>query len=58
LDGNKRAALAAAGVFLMLNGLEIAAEPGMVTVAMLDLAASEMSEEEFAGWLRDHTARR
>lgn len=58
VDGNKRAALAAAGVFLMLNGLEIAAEPGMVTVAMLDLAAGEMSEEEFAGWLRDHTAPR
>ncbi len=58
VDGNKRAALAAAGVFLMLNGLEIAAEPGMVTVAMLDLAAGDMSEEEFAGWLRDHTARR
>lgn len=58
VDGNKRAALAAAGVFLMLNSLEIAAEPGMVTVAMLDLAAGDMSEEEFAGWLRDHTARR
>lgn len=58
MDGNKRAALAAAGVFLMLNGLEIAAEPGMVTVAMLDLAAGDMSEEEFAAWLRDHTARR
>lgn len=58
VDGNKRAALAAAGVFLMLNGVELVAEPGMVTVAMLDLAAGEMSEEEFAGWLRDHTAPR
>lgn len=58
VDGNKRAALAAAGVFLMLNGVELVAEPGMVTVAMLDLAAGEMSEEDFAGWLRDHTAPR
>ena len=58
VDGNKRAALAAAGVFLMLNGVELVAEPGMVTVAMLDLAAGEMSEEEFAAWLRDHTAPR
>ena len=58
VDGNKRAALAAAGVFLMLNGVELVAEPGMVTVAMLDLAAGEMSEAEFAAWLRDHTAPR
>jgi hypothetical protein len=25
---------------------------------MLDLAAGEMAEEEFAAWLRDHTAPR
>jgi death-on-curing protein len=58
VDGNKRAALAAAGVFLMLNGMELVAEPGMVTVAVLDLAAGEMTEDEFAAWLRDHTAQR
>ena len=55
VDGNKRAALLAAGVFLMLNGLDLAAEPPMATVAMLDLAAGAMTEEEFAAWLRDHT---
>ena len=58
VDGKKRAALAAAGVFLMLNGLDLIAEPAMATIAMLDLAAGEMSEEEFAAWLRDHTAPR
>jgi death-on-curing protein len=58
VDGNKRAALAAAGVFLMLNGLELTAEPAMATVAMLDLAAGEMTEDEFADWLRAHTAPR
>ncbi len=58
VDGNKRAALAAAGVFLMLNGLELTASPAMATVAMLDLAAGEMTEDEFADWLRAHTARR
>jgi death-on-curing protein len=58
VDGNKRAALAAAGVFLMLNGLSLTAEPAMATVAVLDLAAGEMTEDEFAGWLRDHTAPR
>jgi death-on-curing protein len=58
VDGNKRAALLAAGVFLMLNGLELNAEQPMATVAVLDLAAGEMTEEEFAAWLRDHTAPR
>jgi death-on-curing protein len=58
VDGNKRAALAAAGVFLMLNGLDLTAAPAMATVAMLDLAAGEMPEEAFADWLRDHTAPR
>jgi death-on-curing protein len=58
VDGNKRAALAAAGVFLMLNGLELTASSAMATVAMLDLAAGAMTEDEFADWLRAHTAQR
>jgi hypothetical protein len=28
----------------------------MATIAVMDLAAGEMSEEEFATWLRHHTA--
>jgi death-on-curing protein len=56
VDGNKRAALLAAGVFLMLNGMQLTADPAMVTVAVLDLAAGEMTEAEFAVWLRDHAA--
>jgi death-on-curing protein len=58
VDGNKRAALLATGVFLMLNGVELRADQALTTVAVLDLAAGEMTEEEFAGWLRDHTAPR
>lgn len=58
VDGNKRAAFAAAGVFLMLNGLELTADPAMATVAVLELAAGEMSEEAFADWLRAFTAPR
>jgi death-on-curing protein len=58
VDGNERAALLAAGVFLMLNGLDLTAEPAMATVAMLELAAGELPEDAFAGWLRDHTAPR
>ncbi|NGM21705.1 type II toxin-antitoxin system death-on-curing family toxin [Roseomonas stagni] len=58
VDGNKRAAFLAAGVFLMANGLDLVAPQPMATVAMLDLAAGEFTEEEFAAWLRDHTAPR
>lgn len=58
VDGNKRAALAAAGVFLMLNGLDLIGDKAQATVAMLDLAAGELPEEGFAAWLRDNTAPR
>jgi death-on-curing protein len=58
VDGNKRAALASAGVFLMANGLDLTAPPAMVTVAVLELAADDMSEAAFADWLRAHTKTR
>ena len=58
VDGNKRAAFAAAGVFLMANGLDLTAPPAMATVAVLDLAAGDLSEDDFAAWLRDHTTKR
>jgi len=58
VDGNKRAALAVAGVFMMDNGWDLAADPALTAVAMLDLAAGDMTEEEFAAWLRDHTTPR
>jgi death-on-curing protein len=58
VDGNKRAAFAAAGVFLMANGLDLTAPPAMATVAVLDLAAGELPEDDFASWLRDHTTPR
>ena len=51
LDGNKRIALIAAGVFLRINGLRlIASEPDTV-ITMLKLAAGEIGEEEFAEWI-------
>ena len=58
VDGNKRAALAAAGVFLMANGLDLTAPAPMVTVAVIELAANDMSEGDFAIWLRAHTESR
>jgi death on curing protein len=53
-DGNKRAALAAAGVFLMLNGYDLVGDQAQATVAVMDLAAGDLPEEGFAAWLRDN----
>jgi death-on-curing protein len=57
-DGNKRAAFLAAGLFLALNGYRIAATQVEATLTMVALASSEMGEDEFADWLRNHSAHR
>ncbi|MBV1796972.1 type II toxin-antitoxin system death-on-curing family toxin [Siccirubricoccus sp. G192] len=54
VDGNKRAAFAAAGVFLKLNGFDLTADQAVATAAMLDLAAGDLPEDGFAAWLRDN----
>jgi death-on-curing protein len=58
VDGNKRTAFVAAETFVVLNGAALTAPDADCVVAMLDLAAGEMAEEEFAARLRDHTAPR
>lgn len=58
VDGNKRVAFMAAYTFLGVNDRDLdAPEPEVVRV-MLDLAASELTESEFAGWIREHWIRR
>lgn len=52
VDGNKRIAFSAAYVFLALNGWEIDTSEPEVVVAVVALASGEMSEQDFAGWLR------
>ena len=54
VDGNKRAALLAAGLFLYLNGFRLQATQADTTLTMLGVAAGEVSEEAFAAWLRGH----
>ncbi len=51
VDGNKRIALAAADVFLQLNGFEIRVEEPEAVVVILDLAAGELGEAEIAAWI-------
>lgn len=56
-DGNKRVAFLAMVVFLELNGLRVTAEDAAVVATMVALADGNVSEEELASWLRDHTIR-
>jgi death-on-curing protein len=58
VDGNKRAAFLAAGLFLALNGYRLGAAQADATLTMLALAAGETDEAEFARWIRANSAPR
>jgi len=58
IDGNKRAALLATGLFLYLNGYRLTASQADTTIAMLSVAAGELTEDAFAAWLRQHARQR
>ncbi|MEO7057210.1 MAG: type II toxin-antitoxin system death-on-curing family toxin [Caldimonas sp.] len=58
VDGNKRAAFLAVGVFLRLNGSRVVASQADATVAMFTLAAGDLDEATFAEWIRRHIAPR
>ena len=58
VDGNKRAAFLAVGLFLYLNGHRLQATQADATVSVIALAAGELSEEGFAQWLRVRLAPR
>lgn len=55
VDGNKRAAFLALGLFLAINGWKLVADKAEATAVMLDLAAGAIEEEELAAWLRART---
>ena len=58
VDGNKRAALIATELFLALNGFELVVGDVECVITILALAAGELEEVEFAGWLREHLVAR
>ncbi len=57
VDGNKRAAFLAVGLFLRINGYRLKAAQAEATVTMLGVAAGEINDAEFAQWLRTHSER-
>jgi death-on-curing protein len=54
VDGNKRSAFMALGLFLHVNGYELTASQVEAIHVMLALAAGEMGEAELAHWIRVH----
>ena len=58
IDGNKRTAWVAAELFLRLNGWQLVSTDADCVFTMLAVAAGELSESEFAAWLRAHAAPR
>jgi death on curing protein len=58
VEGNKRAAFMAVGLFLGSNGWELNVEPVEAIRAVVSLAGGEIGEGEFAAWLRLHIKRR
>jgi death on curing protein len=56
VDGNKRAALAAADLFLYFNGQNLEADFNDLLQFVLLVAAGNIDEEGAAAFFRDHTA--
>jgi death-on-curing protein len=51
-DANKRTALIAMRLFLKLNGYDLAASPEDKYKTIIRVAASDISEDELAQWIR------
>jgi death on curing protein len=56
LDGNKRTAFVAVELFLLLNEFRLTADDTSCVLVMLDVAAGQISEEQFANWIDGHLA--
>jgi death on curing protein len=54
IDGNKRVAFLATGLFLMLNGHRLVVGQAEATLTMLSVAAGTLAEADFAAWIRAH----
>jgi len=54
LDGNKRTAYVACRTFLLINGADLSATQDEKYTTFLALAQGQLTEEQLAGWLRDH----
>jgi death on curing protein len=58
VDGNKRAAFLAIGLFLYSNGYRLQATQNDATQTILALAAGQLTEDQLALWIRAHSVLR
>jgi death on curing protein len=58
IDGNKRTGFVAVELFLELNGHELAASDADCVMTMLAVASGDITETQFAAWLREHVAKK
>jgi death-on-curing protein len=58
VDGNKRGAFLAVGLFLGLNSYKLIANQRDATQTMLAVASGEMQEVGFAKWVRENSRSR
>jgi death-on-curing protein len=54
IDGNKRIAITAAGVFLMMNGQELVVDNGTLYSFVIKMAEGSIDEEGATRFLADH----
>ena len=55
LDGNKRTAYVAMELFLLKNGMALVSSDEDSVLTFLKLASGELSEDELAAWIRQHS---
>ena len=53
VDGNKRAAFLAVGLFLAINGYRLVATQADATLTMLGVASGDLDEGALADWIRN-----
>ena len=58
VDGNKRTALTATGIFLELNGYRLSAGNDAAAAFTLSIAAGQVDVDEIAAWLKTHSQAR
>lgn len=58
VDGNKRAAFLAVGLFLAINGQRLVATQADATLTMLAVAEGSLDEAGFAAWIRSRVQAR
>jgi death-on-curing protein len=56
VDGNKRTALAAAEVFMLLNGMRLEATDAQLEQLTMGVASGQLAKEDAVAFFREHAA--